>query len=60
MTRPKLLAVSAGTVLASLVCAVEAAAYCSELSAPSCANRYGAFDDEWEFDRCNRGRELQR
>ncbi|MBB5041946.1 hypothetical protein [Shinella fusca] len=25
---------------------------CSEPSAPSCATRYGSFDDEWEFDRC--------
>lgn len=28
--------------------------YCSEPSAPSCASRYGSFDDEWEFDRCKR------
>lgn len=27
-------------------------AYCSEPSAPSCASRFGAFEDEWEFDRC--------
>ncbi|SCB13091.1 hypothetical protein [Rhizobium hainanense] len=29
-----------------------ALAYCNEPSAPSCADRYGAFDDEWEFSRC--------
>lgn len=29
-------------------------ASCSEPSAPSCASRYGSFDDEWEFDRCKR------
>jgi hypothetical protein len=27
-------------------------AYCSEPSAPYCATRYGAFDDESEFRRC--------
>jgi hypothetical protein len=31
-----------------------AAAYCSKPSAPSCATRYGSFDDEYEFDRCKR------
>ena len=35
----------------------EALAYCSEPSAPSCATRYGAFDDEWDFDRCKRDME---
>lgn len=28
--------------------------YCSEPTAPSCASRYGSFDDEWEFERCKR------
>jgi hypothetical protein len=27
-------------------------AYCSEPSAPYCASRYGAFDDQDEFRRC--------
>lgn len=27
-------------------------AYCSEPSAPSCANGYGSFQDQWEFDSC--------
>ncbi len=27
---------------------------CSEPSAPYCANSYGAFDDEGEFDSCKR------
>lgn len=31
-----------------------ATAYCSEPSAPSCATRYGSFDDQYEFDRCRR------
>jgi hypothetical protein len=29
-------------------------AYCSPPSAPSCATRYGAFDDQDDFDRCKR------
>ncbi|AZO63335.1 MAG: hypothetical protein E5Y51_21510 [Mesorhizobium sp.] len=28
--------------------------YCTKPSAPSCAERYGSFDDEYEFDRCKR------
>lgn len=36
---------------------IGAFAYCSEPSAPSCASRYGSFDDEWEFDRCKRDME---
>lgn len=28
--------------------------YCSEPTAPSCATRYGAFFDEYEFNRCRR------
>jgi hypothetical protein len=45
---------TAAFVLAIIVAAfpLEALAYCSEPSAPSCASRYGSFDDEWEFDRC--------
>ena len=31
-----------------------ASAYCSKPSAPYCASRYGAFDDEDEFRRCKR------
>lgn len=31
-----------------------AAAYCSEPSAPSCATRYGSFDDEDDFASCRR------
>lgn len=31
-----------------------AIAYCSEPSAPSCATRYGSFDDESDFDNCRR------
>ena len=28
--------------------------YCTQPSAPSCASRYGSFDDEDDFDRCKR------
>ena len=31
-----------------------AMAYCSSPSAPSCATRYGAFDNQDDFDRCKR------
>jgi hypothetical protein len=31
-----------------------AEAYCSQPSAPSCATRYGSFDDTDDFDRCKR------
>lgn len=31
-----------------------AAAFCSSISAPSCISRYGAFDDEDDFNRCRR------
>src|SRR5262245_51100300 len=34
--------------------AVPAAAYCSKPSAPYCAERYGRFTDENDFDRCRR------
>jgi hypothetical protein len=27
-------------------------AYCLKPSAPYCAEGYGRFDDQWEFDRC--------
>ncbi len=40
--------------LLSLVPTSNALAYCSEPNTPSCASRYGEFDDEWEFDRCKR------
>lgn len=40
--------------LAALTASDHAFAYCSKPSAPSCATRYGAFDDQWEFDRCKR------
>lgn len=36
------------------VIAGPAIAYCSEPSAPSCATRYGSFDDEGDFDTCRR------
>ena len=39
----------------TLLCASTAAkAYCSAPSAPSCATRYGSFDDEDDFGRCKR------
>lgn len=41
-------------VMLLLTLASAANAFCSEPSAPACASRYGAFDDEWEFDRCKR------
>ena len=31
-----------------------ASAFCSKPDAPSCASRYGAFDDEYDFNRCKR------
>ena len=33
---------------------VSAASYCSEPTPPTCATRYGAFDDQNDFDRCKR------
>ena len=33
---------------------VDAVASCSEPDAPSCATRSGAFEDEYDFDRCKR------
>ena len=41
-----------GVVL--LIFGSSAGAFCSEPDAPYCASRYGAFDDEYEFDRCKR------
>lgn len=43
--------------LAALLWYNSALAYCSEPSAPSCAARYGAFDDHWDFERCKSGME---
>jgi hypothetical protein len=43
--------------VATLFLAINAAnaySYCTEPSAPSCASRYGSFDDEDDFDRCKR------
>ncbi|MGV1869730.1 hypothetical protein [Agrobacterium rosae] len=40
--------------LVALGSADHAFAYCSKPSAPSCVSRYGAFNDQWEFDRCKR------
>lgn len=42
-------------VVAGALCASDAAwGYCSTPSAPSCATRYGSFDDEDDFARCRR------
>jgi hypothetical protein len=41
-------------MFATLSIADHSFAYCSKPSAPSCALQYGAFDDQWEFDRCKR------
>ncbi|TIL70286.1 MAG: hypothetical protein E5Y65_23250 [Mesorhizobium sp.] len=41
-------------LLAAKPTSVLAFYYCTEPTAPSCASRYGSFDDEWEFDRCKR------
>lgn len=40
------------SLLVVAVLPTAAFAYCSEPSAPSCASGYGAFEDEWEYDRC--------
>jgi len=52
----RLLAVFGILVLSLLPGATPALAfyYCTEPTVPSCASRYGSFDDEWEFDRCKR------
>jgi hypothetical protein len=41
-------------ILAFLMAAftTQALAYCSEPSAPYCASKYGAFEDQDEFRRC--------
>lgn len=41
---------------ASVFCsfATSALAFCSQPDAPSCATRYGNFDDQDDFDRCKR------
>jgi predicted ribosome quality control (RQC) complex YloA/Tae2 family protein len=41
-------------VLSLALSAMAAWGYCSEPSAPSCATRYGPFDDTYDFDRCKR------
>lgn len=44
-------------MLIGLMCSASAPAfsnYCSAPSPPSCATRYGAFDDEDDFERCKR------
>jgi hypothetical protein len=42
-------------ILVSLAVSVSSAeAYCSAPTAPYCATRYGAFDDQDDFDRCKR------
>jgi hypothetical protein len=45
---------SLGVALSLALVAVAPAAYaaCSEPTAPYCASKYGAFDDEDEFRRC--------
>ena len=40
--------------VALIVGTAPAFGYCSKPSAPSCATRYGAFDDQDDFDRCKR------
>jgi hypothetical protein len=40
------------TLAACAFASSSAWAYCSEPSAPSCANGYGSFQDQWEFDSC--------
>ena len=45
------------TILASIALTfmtADARAYCSKPDAPYCASRYGAFDDDYDFDRCKR------
>jgi predicted ribosome quality control (RQC) complex YloA/Tae2 family protein len=41
-------------VLSMASSAVAAWGYCSQPSKPSCATRYGPFDDTYDFDRCKR------
>ncbi|NEH44747.1 hypothetical protein GR215_23150 [Rhizobium leguminosarum] len=54
MRRPAKLATAAFFGAVATFSSSEVFAYCSEPSAPSCASRFGEFDDEWEFDRCKR------
>lgn len=44
----------AATVLVWSATSPSLAFYCRKPSAPSCAERYGSFDDDYEFDRCKR------
>ena len=44
----------ASTFISLISVSQVSAFYCSEPSAPSCASRYGSFDDEWDFERCKR------
>lgn len=47
--------VRASFAIALMLCSpATASLYCSEPSAPWCAERFGAFDDEYDFDRCKR------
>jgi hypothetical protein len=48
MTRPLLLI----TTALLLPLTADAQGYCSKPDAPSCASRYGTFDDQDEFERC--------
>lgn len=41
-------------LLLATISVTSAQAYCYKPDPPSCATRYGAFDDEWEFSRCKR------
>ncbi len=40
--------------LALFASLTEAFAFCSKPSAPYCANSFGSFGDQYEFDRCKR------
>ncbi|WP_454656840.1 hypothetical protein [Bosea beijingensis] len=42
------------SLLAAPAMAEAASVYCSSTSAPSCASRFGKFDDEDDFARCKR------
>jgi hypothetical protein len=43
-------AILLGAILSAV--ATQSQAFCSEPSAPYCASKYGAFDDQDEFRRC--------
>lgn len=49
--------VTALAAVVSLLSSGEAFAYCSEPSAPYCANSYSDFSDENEFESCKRDME---